>query len=77
MRHRAVRKSPDAWPRARSWSPGTRDAVEARVYERDALPEGFAFAGPAIIQQADTTTLVEPGWSGLVDAAGNLILTRN
>jgi N-methylhydantoinase A len=46
------------------------------VYDRDALPEGFAFAGPAIVQQSDTTTLVEPGWSGVVDTAGNLILTQ-
>ena len=50
--------------------------VSATVYDRDALPEGLAFAGPAIVQQADTTTLVEPGWSCIVDAAGNLILTR-
>src|SRR6202022_1544532 len=41
-----------------------------------ALAEGCAFAGPAIVQQSDTTTLVEPGWSGVVDRAGNLILTQ-
>jgi N-methylhydantoinase A len=29
------------------------------------------------VQQADTTTLVEPGWQGLVDEAGNLVLTRH
>jgi N-methylhydantoinase A len=39
------------------------------------MGEGFAFAGPAIVEQADTTTLVEPGWTGTVDAAGNLLLT--
>ncbi len=55
---------------------GDSGFVSATVYDRDALPEGFAFAGPAIVQQADTTTLVEPGWSCIVDAAGNLILTR-
>jgi N-methylhydantoinase A len=49
--------------------------VSAEVYDRDALKEGFAFRGPAIVEQADTTTLVEPGWSALVDAAGNLVLT--
>jgi N-methylhydantoinase A len=51
--------------------------VEATVYDRDALTEGFRFAGPSIVQQADTTTLVEPGWQGLVDKAGNLVLTRH
>ena len=50
--------------------------VSATVYDRDALPEGFSFTGPAIVQQPDTTTLVEPGWSCMVDAAGNLIVTR-
>jgi N-methylhydantoinase A len=50
--------------------------VTATVYDRDALSEGFSFTGPAIVQQADTTTLVEPGWSCMVDAAGNLIVTR-
>ncbi len=54
---------------------GEPQFVSAVVYDRDALPEGFAFAGPAIVQQSDTTTLVDSGWSGVVDAAGNLILT--
>ena len=55
---------------------GEAGPVSATVYDRDALTEGFAFAGPAIVQQPDTTTLVEPGWSCTVDAAGNLILMR-
>ena len=55
---------------------GEAGFVSAIVYDRDALTEGFAFAGPAIVQQPDTTTLVEPGWSCIVDKAGNLILTR-
>jgi N-methylhydantoinase A/oxoprolinase/acetone carboxylase beta subunit len=54
---------------------GEASAVRAEVYDRDALKEGFAFAGPAIVEQSDTTTLVEPGWSAIVDAAGNLVLT--
>jgi N-methylhydantoinase A len=51
--------------------------VKATIYDRAALPQGFAFAGPAIVQQSDTTTLVEPDWDCAVDEAGNLILTRN
>jgi N-methylhydantoinase A len=50
--------------------------VEARVLNREALPVGFSFSGPAIVQQSDTTTLVEPGWEGLVDDASNIILRR-
>ena len=53
-----------------------KEPMTATVYDRDVMPAGFRLAGPAIVQQSDTTTLVEPGWSGLVDEAGNLILTR-
>lgn len=45
-------------------------------YEREGLPIGEAFAGPAIVLHHDTTTVVPPSWSGRADAAGNLILTR-
>ena len=55
---------------------GLAGAVEARVLARDAMTEGFSFSGPALVQQTDTTTLVEPGWSGEVDSAGNLVLLR-
>jgi N-methylhydantoinase A len=34
------------------------------------------FEGPAIVEQADTTTVVEPGWQAEIDASGTLILTR-
>jgi N-methylhydantoinase A len=40
------------------------------------MPAGLAFAGPAIVEQDDTTTLVEPGWRGAVLDNGNLLLTR-
>jgi N-methylhydantoinase A len=56
---------------------GEPSAVAATVYNRDALPESFRLSGPAIVQQLDTTTLVEPGWDGVVDQVGNLLLTRD
>lgn len=49
--------------------------VEAKVYDRAAMAPGFTFAGPAIVEQPDTTTLVEPGWHGMIDAGGSMILT--
>ncbi len=55
---------------------GLAGSVNARVLARDAMAPGFEFSGPALVQQSDTTTLVEPGWSGRVDAAGNLVLER-
>jgi N-methylhydantoinase A len=55
---------------------GTGEPVAATVYDRAALPAGFSFAGPAIVEQADTTTLVTPGWRGCVDDSGNILLER-
>ena len=37
---------------------------------------GAQFDGPAIVEQPDTTTVVYPGFTCRVDAAGNLLLTK-
>jgi N-methylhydantoinase A len=55
---------------------GARAPVQAAIYHRAAMPAGLTFAGPAIVEQDDTTTLVEPGWRGTVMDNGNLLLTR-
>lgn len=54
---------------------GQAGFADAAILDRGAMPAGFTFKGPAIVEQSDTTTLVEPGWHGAVDQAGNLILT--
>ncbi|MBC2667652.1 hydantoinase B/oxoprolinase family protein [Novosphingobium piscinae] len=54
---------------------GTRRMVP--LYERAALAAGFAAPGPAIIVDAVSTTVVEPGWSVAVDRHGNLLLERD
>jgi len=38
------------------------------------LPSGFEFAGPAVVEQEDTTIWVIPGWRARVDAAGNMLI---
>ena len=48
--------------------------VEATVYSRQALPVGFEFEGPAIVEQDDTTILVDSHWKATVDHAGALVL---
>ena len=50
-------------------------ACDAAIYKRDALPPGTRFEGPAIVEQADATTLVPPGWSAENRAGGTLVLT--
>jgi N-methylhydantoinase A len=50
--------------------------VEARVFDRDALGRGARLAGPAIVEQPDTTVLLPAGHVGEVDRFGNLLLRR-
>jgi N-methylhydantoinase A len=44
------------------------------VYARGDLAPGMRFDGPAIIEQSDTTTVVEPGMDVVVDLKGNLLV---
>ena len=44
------------------------------VWSRLDLPAGAAIAGPAILEQADATTAIEPGFAGRIDPLGNLIV---
>jgi len=34
-------------------------------------------AGPAIVEQPDTTTVVPPGWTARLEASGNLRISRS
>jgi len=45
------------------------------VYSRDMIGTGGGFTGPALVEQADTTVWLLPGWTACADEIGNLILT--
>ena len=47
---------------------------ETAFYDRAKLPVGEAIAGPAIILQVDSTTVVPPGWTAEVHASGSIVL---
>jgi N-methylhydantoinase A len=49
---------------------------ETRLYNRLDLPVGAKIPGPAILEQPDTTVLIEPGLIGKVDAFGNTLIER-
>lgn len=53
-----------------------RPRVDVPVYDRRRLPAGTILEGPAIVEQADTTTWVAPGWSARVLDGGVLSLDR-
>ena len=50
--------------------------VEAPVLERTSLLAGDRIAGPALIREANATTVIEPGWTAEVTALNHMILRR-
>jgi N-methylhydantoinase A len=44
------------------------------IYQREKLPAGATLAGPAIVQQLDSTTVLDPGATAKVDALSNLVI---
>ena len=52
------------------------DWMDAQVYDRTKLAPGHRLAGPAIVVQKDSTTLVLPGSYADVDAHRNLIIRQ-
>jgi N-methylhydantoinase A len=47
---------------------------DTAIYRRLELPQGARIPGPAILEQPDTTVLIEPGLVGTVDRFGNTII---
>ena len=56
--------------------PGNDGAVEITVLDRATMPPGQTVIGPAIIEQADATTLLTGGWAALVSPSLTLILEQ-
>lgn len=52
------------------------ERIESAVYDMDALRPGNRFAGPAIVESAYSTVVVDPGWQVEVDPTGNLLITK-
>jgi 5-oxoprolinase (ATP-hydrolysing) len=48
----------------------------APVHDRDALRAGDRIKGPALLREANATTVVEPGWEAEVTARNHLVLRR-
>ena len=51
-------------------------AHDCPVWERDRLATGAGLRGPAIVEEFGATTVIPPGWNGVVDAQGNLRFER-
>ena len=51
--------------------------LDCPIYRRDQIDVGTNFAGPAILEQLDCTTVVRPGQNARVDEWKNLIVTQD
>jgi N-methylhydantoinase A len=54
---------------------GEHGWMRARVVDRNALAAGDSVAGPAIVDQLDSTIVLPPGTSAVVDEIGNVIIS--
>jgi N-methylhydantoinase A len=52
-----------------------RRSLSTPLYRRADLRWKDVIAGPAVIFQADSTTVIGPGWTAVVDEWGNLVLS--
>ena len=68
--------APDAVRVQRVRDTATGEVAEWAVYERAAMPVGCTVRGPCIVTEAETSTLVGPGWRCGVDGLGYLELVR-
>ncbi len=48
--------------------------LETPIFRREQLEPGMRIDGPAVVEQADTTTIIEPGMRARVDGFGNLLV---
>ncbi|MBV8616192.1 MAG: hydantoinase B/oxoprolinase family protein, partial [Acetobacteraceae bacterium] len=79
-----VPRETEAAPRADAAGPAPIDRVrmfsdgafEAPVFDRARLCPGDRLGGPALIAEANATTVVEPGWAAEVTRLNHLLLRR-
>jgi N-methylhydantoinase A len=72
----APARQPDPVPSGarRVFDPASGAVLEAAVYRRPALAPGAHLAGPALIVEDETSTMVSPQFHASVDAHGYLVL---
>ncbi len=71
---RAVAEPGGGPPRTRSVDHGAAGHHATALYRRDALAPGFVAAGPALIEEPSSTTVVLPGQRVTMDSRGLLVI---
>jgi len=65
---------PDPIDHVQMWSGGVEH--RAPVFDRAALLAGDRLPGPALVREANATTVIEPGWTAEVTACDHMLLRR-
>jgi N-methylhydantoinase A len=60
--------------RRRAYFPETRGWVDCPIYDRYRLAAGFSIAGPAIVEERESTSVLPPGVVAAVDEYANLVV---
>jgi N-methylhydantoinase A/oxoprolinase/acetone carboxylase beta subunit len=60
---------------AREEGRGVGGIEDCPIYRRDTLPAGFVLAGPAVIEEPESTVLIHPGQQVRVEETGILTVT--
>ncbi len=71
---RAAGEAPPVLDTVPLWTIGAEH--QAPVLDREALMAGDRILGPALIREANATTVVEPGWTAEVTPLNHLVLRR-
>ena len=58
------------------FDPGTGETIEVEVYRRADLRPGARIAGPALIVEDETSTVVSPAFDASIDGYGYIELQR-
>ena len=62
---------------------GSRDVVldgarvRADVLDRELMGRGSTVRAPAVVEFGEATCLIRPGWGGVIDSVGTLVLSRD
>ncbi len=54
----------------------TREWLQTDIYHRERLQPGHKVLGPAVVIQDDSTTVIEPGFAGVVDNFHNILIQK-
>ena len=57
--------------------PVTGVSVDAQLYARETLQPGAPVTGPAIIAEAETSSLIPAGFTAMLSIGGHLVIERN